>query len=722
MLYRFLLKDRSGLMDAQGRAVAPCGAYDAVGWPSEGLVSFEASGRWGYLDEDLQIAIPPTFKRNDGFQGGLAQVSLPNPDDDYSDLSAVIDRSGAYVLSPRSAYIHVPVTGPIEVTDRETGSSSLFTRSGEHIGTWQATGGSDAGLSLVRDRGLWGAVTEAGEVVLPFRFEGLENPGDGLIVREGAGGRKGYIDHTGEWVIEPRFDRCEAFSGGVAPVAVGGRFGVIDRSGAFIVEPEWAWIRPFCEGRAIVRREGLEGIMAPTGQLIEPPRHPNIRDYVGGLARIGEAILVDAAGERVAELDLEAACPGLGVLEARLHLDEAKGAEAAISTAALQPLDKPERRLLSARIREAEDGPNWRRAAAFLAGFDSEDDSGLPQVWKHWDQAAVAEALVEAIEAEQAAEGPFMYRVFHLRALPLEPHRARLIATLDRLTGTGHFGLRVLASALELSGEEWLELYERDPKAYDSAYDIADAVEGQPALEARALALALKANDSTLTGALLKRVQHPNTTDWDEGMARAWADAVQWAEDFDWIDAELAASLDAVLDRLGGPEALDLVLQRAGFRATSGPEPPERLPRDLEGALALHTTLGVSELLPLGEPRDPEELIERLGGSVPPPLAWLLRRHQSIGRVVHSNDMDVEELAEYTTAPLIPIGSEGNGDLFGLDQALRVHRVHHGSGHTEVIAESLGHFIAQKVVEAWGERTGRRERARERIEQDGAEA
>lgn len=47
----------------------------------------------------------------------------------------------------------------------------------------------------------------------------------------------GYIDRSGNWVIEPRFLMAEQFSGGVARVQDETGFGLIDASGAFIWGP-----------------------------------------------------------------------------------------------------------------------------------------------------------------------------------------------------------------------------------------------------------------------------------------------------------------------------------------------------------------------------------------------------------------------------------------------------------------------------------------------------
>jgi hypothetical protein len=49
----------------------------------------------------------------------------------------------------------------------------------------------------------------------------------------------GYIDSNGHWVIEPRFDSAEPFSGALAWVYLDKVRGYIDRTGTFVYSEPW---------------------------------------------------------------------------------------------------------------------------------------------------------------------------------------------------------------------------------------------------------------------------------------------------------------------------------------------------------------------------------------------------------------------------------------------------------------------------------------------------
>ncbi|MGI7994039.1 WG repeat-containing protein, partial [Campylobacter coli] len=52
-------------------------------------------------------------------------------------------------------------------------------------------------------------------------------------------GKYGFIDRSGKFAIEPKFDSGEYFSEGLAGVKLNGRWGFIDRSGKFVIKPKF---------------------------------------------------------------------------------------------------------------------------------------------------------------------------------------------------------------------------------------------------------------------------------------------------------------------------------------------------------------------------------------------------------------------------------------------------------------------------------------------------
>jgi len=111
-----------------------------------------------------------------------------------------------------------------------------------------------------------GFINRFGELVIPFQFD--HNP-DGTFLYEGfsnglaavcINGKFGFINTSGEIVIDAVYDYVERFSDGTALVLVDGLYGYINESGKYIIEPQFAHATSFHNGYAFVRNssEGSE--------------------------------------------------------------------------------------------------------------------------------------------------------------------------------------------------------------------------------------------------------------------------------------------------------------------------------------------------------------------------------------------------------------------------------------------------------------------------------
>jgi hypothetical protein len=100
------------------------------------------------------------------------------------------------------------------------------------------------------------------------------------------GGKVGFIDRTGKFVIEPQFDSAHDFSEGLASVKAGKQSGYIDRLGKYVIEPKFKGVaRSFSEGLAAVYAgEHKFGFIDRTGEFAIEPRFGLPLDFRNGLA------------------------------------------------------------------------------------------------------------------------------------------------------------------------------------------------------------------------------------------------------------------------------------------------------------------------------------------------------------------------------------------------------------------------------------------------------
>jgi hypothetical protein len=129
-----------------------------------------------------------------------------------------------------------------------------------------------------------GFIDSKGRLVIPHRFEGLGRFHQGVCSIDG-----GYINHAGEWIIEPRFLVTSAFSEGRAFASIDGEnFGFIELAGEFVIHPAFRPCRQFSEGLAAVCVDDRWGYIDWHGKFRIPTvfEGPNVTAFRDGIAGV----------------------------------------------------------------------------------------------------------------------------------------------------------------------------------------------------------------------------------------------------------------------------------------------------------------------------------------------------------------------------------------------------------------------------------------------------
>ncbi|GAB4439121.1 MAG: hypothetical protein Kow0031_20990 [Anaerolineae bacterium] len=121
----------------------------------------------------------------------------------------------------------------------------------------------------------------------------------------------GFVDETGQWVIEPQFDFAGEFSEGLAVIEQDGKYGFVGPDGAIVIEPEYDFAAGFSQGLAPVALDGLGGFIDPTGQRVIEPQFYDARPFTEeGLAvvRLDDGYgYINADGDVVIEPQFDSA-------------------------------------------------------------------------------------------------------------------------------------------------------------------------------------------------------------------------------------------------------------------------------------------------------------------------------------------------------------------------------------------------------------------------------
>jgi hypothetical protein len=137
--------------------------------------------------------------------------------------------------------------------------------------------------------------------VHPFRY--IDSFSEGMapfsVGKNAAEEMWGYINPSGETVIEPTYGGARQFSEGLAPVRMHkddkgakfpGKWCYIDKTGKVAIDKYFDEAQPFVDGVAVVTDKGKSGCIDKTGKLIVPAEYDKVYPVNGG-------IIVAAQGE-----------------------------------------------------------------------------------------------------------------------------------------------------------------------------------------------------------------------------------------------------------------------------------------------------------------------------------------------------------------------------------------------------------------------------------------
>ena len=248
----------------------------AISQEGEDYFPVRENGKVGFMDKTGKIVISPQFDstlNEDGvtFSEGLAAVYV-------GDKWGYIDKAGKFVIPPKFKQKFPPSLfheGLAQVEIQE-GTSSFIDKTGELVNA----------LKFIEERTVFS--------------EGL--------ARVSKGDKIGFVDKTGKFVIEARFDEAEDFKEGLAAVkvpvkvddSVKSKFGFIDKTGKMVIEPQFNKADSFSEGLAVVTINSMEqdGYIDKTGKVVIAPQFDVAHSFSDGLAKIlmhGEKF-IDKAG------------------------------------------------------------------------------------------------------------------------------------------------------------------------------------------------------------------------------------------------------------------------------------------------------------------------------------------------------------------------------------------------------------------------------------------
>ncbi len=264
-----------GFLNAEGAVVIPP-KYDQVSGFKEGLAPVNFEGRWGYIDQNDSIVIPFTFRAAWQFQDGIARII------DFAGTPCMIFREGTQICHAdftelydfsegMAVFQHGIVYGFIDTT----GDVIIQPRFEQ---AWRFENGT-ARVMVQEKQGL---INKAGEFIVRAEYDKVYIPSSQRILVKQAG-KYLFLNMQGDRVGASYLNATSYF-GDIAAVANENGWHLIDLQERPLTDAYFAHIRPAGEGRWIARLVDLFAVLDTNGIVLTPFQYEQINNYSEGFA------------------------------------------------------------------------------------------------------------------------------------------------------------------------------------------------------------------------------------------------------------------------------------------------------------------------------------------------------------------------------------------------------------------------------------------------------
>ncbi|MHC4506292.1 MAG: WG repeat-containing protein [Planctomycetota bacterium] len=284
----------------------------------------DVNGKWGFIDSKGRLVIPPRFEDVGSFSEDLAAVRLGG-------RYGYIDETGRMVVEPRFrlafsfreglAWARDSQAGFIDKTGAFVVSAPPGTYCREFRDGLAKTMPIPPRFPPHDQVTKIGFINKTGKYHIDPRFDQAWDFSEGLaaVCKDG---KWGFVDTDGEYVLPPQYDSACYFKNGIAAVKTGDKTVLIDVAGSILFGREFDEARTFFEDMAPVKVGGRWGFMDMEGNIAVEPVYDEVMSFSSGRAAVkvrGKYGYIDKKGKMIIQPQFEVGHYFLGELVRVTH-------------------------------------------------------------------------------------------------------------------------------------------------------------------------------------------------------------------------------------------------------------------------------------------------------------------------------------------------------------------------------------------------------------------
>ncbi len=259
----YYISRKKGWINYEGRIVTDTSDVDIHGFRN-GMAQFKKDKKWGYINRDLKVVIPPTFDEAINYNSnGLARVK-------NNKYSGFIDKKGKWIYKfdkSKISFLSPFSNGYAVVRSRSNKHGCINSKGKLKIDTiYNHLSNFRKGLAIAKKDGIWGVLKKKKwkpmvefeelrwgskdfflakkdskwgvidlrkRVILPFNYENLKRGNKFLFFRDNKGW--GIMNNQLEIVIEPQYESIGGYGDGLFAVRKNKKWGYIDINNRIVI-------------------------------------------------------------------------------------------------------------------------------------------------------------------------------------------------------------------------------------------------------------------------------------------------------------------------------------------------------------------------------------------------------------------------------------------------------------------------------------------------------
>jgi hypothetical protein len=153
-----------------------------------------------------------------------------------------------------------------------------------------------------------GLLGKKGWLVTPTSNVQWINSGTVGFFPAGKDGKTGFVNSSGQWVIEPQFDEVGSFHETIALFNNSNKWGLVGMDGNIISDARWDEIKSFSAGVAVAKENGKFFLLDKTGQALNQIGYDQVCRLNEGyflVEKEGKKGLLDSSGKEILPLEFQ---------------------------------------------------------------------------------------------------------------------------------------------------------------------------------------------------------------------------------------------------------------------------------------------------------------------------------------------------------------------------------------------------------------------------------